>query len=76
MDNLSKEPSGVGFRGDDGNYYALDFNLMKQARPTLRSGAHFSANGIYTPVEMLSNDKIQGLVGRGIFSVTDTVVIK
>lgn len=72
-DNLSTERCVPGMKADDGSYYAVDFNLMSQPRPVLKSGDRFTATGLMTPAEMLSGDQVRFAVGKGIFSVTDSV---
>ncbi len=63
----------IGMKTDTGEYYALDFSLMSQNNPNLQSGDRFTANGLITPVEMLSSDHWQKYAIEGIFSVTDSV---
>jgi hypothetical protein len=62
-----------GMKTDVGEYYALDLSLMSQENPGLDSGDRFTANGLITPIEMLSSDHWQKYAIEGIFSVTDGV---
>jgi hypothetical protein len=66
-----------GIRTDDGKHYGIDFNLMSQTKPeNIEMGSRITANGLMTPVEMLSSDRwttVYNIVG--IFSVTDSLVI-
>ncbi len=66
----------IGMKADSGEYYALDFNLMSQTPPNIPSGARFTASGVITPVENLSSDHWQKYNMKGIFSVTDAVVVE
>lgn len=63
----------IGMKTDVGEYYALDFSLMPDERPDIQSGDRFTATGLITPIEMLSNDQWKKYDVQGIFSVTDTV---
>lgn len=63
----------LGMKTDAGEYYALDFSLMSQMDPLLQTGERFRANGLITPIEMLSSDHWQQYAIEGIFSVTDSV---
>lgn len=63
----------LGILTDDGRHYALDFNLMSQIPPELATGDRFSANGVLTPIEMISSDHWQKYDVQGIFTVTDSV---
>lgn len=62
-----------GLRTDTGEHYALDLSVMSQENPPLETGQRISANGLITPVEMLSSDHWQKYDIEGIFSVTDSV---
>jgi hypothetical protein len=63
----------IGMRTDTGENYALDLALMSQENPGLDNGDRFTANGMITPIEMLSSDHWQKYDVEGIFSVTDSV---
>lgn len=62
-----------GMRTDTGEHYALDLSLMSQENPGLDSGDRFTANGLITPLELLSTDHWQKYDIEGIFSVTDSI---
>jgi hypothetical protein len=64
-----------GIKTEAGEYYAVDFALMSQEKTELNIGDKFSANGLITPIEMLSSDHWQQYQVTGIFSVTDSVKI-
>lgn len=63
----------LGMKTDTGEYYALDFNLLSQTPPDLKTGDRFTAKGTITPIELLSTDHWQKYPIEGIFSVTDSV---
>jgi hypothetical protein len=63
----------LGIKTDVGEYYAVDFAAMSQIPPALVMGDRFSANGLITPIELLSTDHWQIYDIEGIFSVTDSV---
>lgn len=63
----------LGIKTDAGEYYALDFGMMSQENPGVQNGDRFTANGLITPVEMLSSDHWRKYDIEGIFSVTDSV---
>ena len=63
----------IGMMTDVGEHYALDFHMMSQEHPGVDSGDRFTANGLITPIEMLSSDHWQKYDVEGIFSVTDSV---
>ncbi len=69
-DNFSSPECFVGIKAEDNSYYILDFNLMSQTKPTFKNGEVFTASGIFTPIEMLSSDRYQGSIAKGIFSIT------
>ena len=71
--NVSTDGCISGIKTGDGSYYAIDFNLMPQMAEEFEPGERFSANGIMTPVNMLSSERMKGVTGRGIFSVTDSL---
>jgi len=73
-DNFSPDECIEGVKAEDGSYYALDFNLLSETRPLLKAEQTFTASGMFTPVEMLSSDRLRGGVAKGIFSVTKIMV--
>lgn len=62
-----------GLKTDTGEFYAVDFNMMAVKDINIQIGDRFSANGIITPIEMLSTDQWEKYSITGIFSVTDSV---
>lgn len=66
----------MGLRTDVGEHYAVDLNLMSQEHPPLDTGKRLTANGVITPIEMLSTDQWQKYDVKGIFSVTDSLVLE
>lgn len=62
----------LGLRTDAGEHYALDFTLLSIEYSAPDTGARFAANGMVTPIEMLSSDHWQRYDVEGIFSVTDS----
>lgn len=62
-----------GIRTDANEYYALDFTLMSQEHPVVNTGERITANGMITPLELLSTDHWRKYAIEGIFSVTDSV---
>jgi hypothetical protein len=62
-----------GLKTDVGEYYALDLATMSQEHAPLETGERIEANGLITPVEMLSSDHWQKYDIEGIFSVTDSL---
>jgi hypothetical protein len=62
-----------GLRTDVGEHYALDLAAMSQEAAPLETGERITANGLITPVEMLSSDYWQTYDIEGIFSVTDSL---
>lgn len=67
------EECALGLKTDDGKYYALDFNLASQTMPQFTSGDRMEANGVITPIEMISTNMWQKYPIVGIFSVTDSI---
>ncbi len=63
-----------GLKTDVGVYYALDLTTMSQEHAPLETGERISANGLITPIELLSSDHWKKYAIEGIFSVTDSVV--
>lgn len=62
-----------GLKTDAGEYYALDLAAMSQEHPPLETGERIKANGLITPIELLSSDHWKIYAIEGIFSVTDSV---
>ena len=62
-----------GVRTDEGKYYAVDFGLMSQTRPSMQLGERITASGVLTPIEMISSDYWRHYTVAGIFSVTDSL---
>ncbi len=63
----------MGLRTDTDEHYALDLSLMSQQADPLEIGERISANGMITPLEMLSTDYWRRYDIDGIFSVTDSL---
>ncbi len=63
-------------RTDTGDYYAIDFGLMSQTKPKFKEGDYLTASGVLTPMEMISSDRTRGIIGKGIFSITDSIIIQ
>lgn len=63
----------LGIKTESGEYYSLDFNSVSQTIPNIEMGTKFSANGLITPVELLSSDSWKKYPIKGIFSVTDSI---
>ncbi len=63
----------LGLKTDAGEHYALDLALLSQQQTPPETGERISANGLITPVEMLSADHWRKYDIEGIFSVTDSV---
>jgi len=66
----------LGLKTNAGEYYLIDFNLMSQTPPEMKKGDQVSANGMITPIEMLSTDHWQSYELKGIFSVTDSLNVE
>lgn len=62
-----------GIQTEDGKYYAVDFSLSSNSEIEPAIGEKFTAGGILTPIEMLSNDHWKIYPIEGIFSVTDRI---
>lgn len=62
-----------GLKTDVGEHYALDLALMSQGGTMPDTGERISANGMVTPIEMLSTDQWRKYDMEGIFSVTDSL---
>lgn len=62
-----------GLKTESGEYYALDLTTMSQEHAPLETGERISANGLITPIEMISSDHWKKYAIEGIFSVTDSV---
>ncbi len=63
----------ISIKTNDGKYYAFNTNLLSSTPPTLANGDQIMANGIITPIEMLSTDHWRKYNVQGIFSVTDSL---
>ncbi len=63
----------IGLRTDTGEHYALDLALMSQQADPPETGERISANGMITPIELLSTDYWRQNDIDGIFSVTDSL---
>ena len=63
-----------GIKTDVGEYYAVDMNLISQTPTELKTGQHFTASGVITPIERLSTDHWRKYPIVGIFSITDSLV--
>jgi len=63
----------MGMKTEAGEYYVLDLALMSQQSLPLDNGDRFTANGVITPMELLSTDHWQKYDVVGIFSVTDSL---
>ncbi len=70
-DNFSTGACVVGMEVERGVYYALDFNLLSQAKPELKDGDKLTVSGVFTPMEMISSDTTRHIIGKGILSVAD-----
>lgn len=66
----------LGLKTDSGEYYALNLQMLSQEQPVIPNGARVTANGLVTPIENLSSDRWQRYNVKGIFSVTDSVVVE
>jgi len=64
-----------GLRTEGGEYYAIDFYLMSQMHQPPSIGDRLSASGVVTSMERLSSDHWQKYEVKGIFSVTDALVV-
>lgn len=63
----------IGIQTDDGSHYVIDLGPLSQTMPRPQVGDHFSANGMYIPLEIISNDQWRKYDIQGIFSVTSIV---
>lgn len=59
-----------GMQTADGKYYAVDLGLSSEGGVEPPMGEEFTATGVFTPIEQLSNDYWQRYPIEGIFSVT------
>lgn len=74
--NISQtEPCVPGLHTHDGAYYALHLELLSQEYPPLASNDSITATGVMTPVEALSSSYWWNYSIRGIFSVTDSLIV-
>ncbi len=64
-----------GIKTTSGDYYSIDFALMSQMHDPVPVGAQISAAGVVTPIERLSTDHWQQYNIKGIFSVTNSLVV-
>lgn len=62
-----------GLKTDVGEHYALDLSAYSEMAPGMETGDRISANGVITPIELLSTDQWHKYDIEGIFSVTDSV---
>lgn len=72
VDGVHTKECALGLRTDAGEHYALDLALMSQEHTPVETGDRFTANGVITPIEMLSSDHWRKYDVEGIFSVTDS----
>lgn len=63
----------LGLKTAEGTYYALDAGAMQP--PPYNTGQKIRANGLVTPVAMLSADHWQKYDIKGIFSVKDSLEV-
>ncbi len=63
----------LGMKTNTDEYYALDFNLMSQEQPNLKTGDRFTATGLITPVELLNTNQWNKYSIEGIFSITGPI---
>ena len=75
--SMKSDDCAYALKTDQGEYFVVDFALMSQDRVEIELGDRFSANGVITPIEMLSTDhwRQYSLEIEGIFSITDSVEI-
>jgi hypothetical protein len=66
----------LGMKTDEGEYFALTFDVSSTERPDISNGERFSASGIVTPIERLNTDEWQKYDLKGIFSVTDSFTLE
>ena len=71
-DGLATLECARGIKTDEGEYYALDFDVSSQTPPDIQNGERFSADGVVTPIERLNTDQWQKYDIEGIFSITDS----
>ncbi len=69
------EECAIGLAANDGQNYVLDFNLIPKTYGIIPNGAHISASGVVTPIENLNTDHWQKYNVKGIFSITDSLVV-
>jgi hypothetical protein len=62
-----------GLRTADGKYYAYDSSMSSQIAPTFSIGDQLVANGVFTPIELISTNQWQRYNIVGIFSATDSI---
>lgn len=66
----------IGLQTADGNYYALDTNMISQNPPTFTTGNVIQATGYVTPIELLSTDHFMKYNVKGVFSVETLEVLQ
>lgn len=59
-----------GIKGDDGEYYAVNFGASADSMTQFQSGSHVVLEGFFVPKEALSSDSWQKYNMKGIFTVT------
>ncbi|MFN3692916.1 MAG: hypothetical protein ACK4SL_02305 [Candidatus Paceibacteria bacterium] len=64
-----------GIKTTSGDYYSINFALMSQMHDPVPVGAQISAAGVVKPIEHLSTDHWQQYNIKGIFSVTNSLVV-
>jgi hypothetical protein len=67
------EECALGLKTEVGEYYVVDTYLMSQQHEPLAAGQNISANGLITPLELLSTNQWQRYPVEGIFSITDSL---
>lgn len=63
----------IGLKTAEGTHYALDAGDVNP--PPYTTGQRIRANGLVTPVEMLSSDHWQKYAIKGIFSIKDSLEV-
>lgn len=66
----------IGLFAADGNYYALDTNLVPQDTSLLTTGNTIQASGIVTPIELLSTDQFMKYDVKGVLLVESLEVLE
>ncbi len=65
----------IGIQVNKITYYVLDTNLLSANPPQFTTGNRIRANGVLTPIERLNTDHWNTYDVKGIFSVTDSLVV-